>query len=32
VLDGTCCDLEGDIQVSPGTRAEAVDKLLNGEN
>jgi LCP family protein required for cell wall assembly len=30
VLDGTCCDLEGDIQVSPGTRAEAVDKLLNG--
>jgi LCP family protein required for cell wall assembly len=32
VLDGTCCDLEGDIQVSPGTRAEAVDKLLNGGN
>ena len=31
VLDGTCCDLEGDIQVSPGTRAEAVDKLLNGD-
>lgn len=31
VLDGTCCDLEGDIQVSPGTRAEAVDRLLNGE-
>ena len=30
VLQGTCCDLEGDIQVSPGTRAEAVDKLLNG--
>ena len=30
VLEGTCCDLEGDIQVSPGTRAEAVDKLLNG--
>jgi LCP family protein required for cell wall assembly len=30
VLAGTCCDLEGDIQVSPGTRAEAVDKLLNG--
>jgi LCP family protein required for cell wall assembly len=32
VLDGTCCDLEGDIQVSPGTRAEAVDRLLNGED
>jgi LCP family protein required for cell wall assembly len=32
VLDGTCCDLEGDIQVSPGTRAEAVDKLLNGDD
>ena len=32
VLDGTCCDLEGDIQVSPGTRAEAVDKLLNGRD
>ena len=31
VLAGTCCDLEGDIQVSPGTRAEAVDKLLNGD-
>jgi LCP family protein required for cell wall assembly len=31
VLDGTCCDLEGDIQVSPGTRADAVDKLLNGD-
>jgi LCP family protein required for cell wall assembly len=30
VLEGTCCDLEGDIQVSPGTRAEAVDRLLNG--
>jgi LCP family protein required for cell wall assembly len=30
VLEGTCCDLEGDIQVSPGTRAEAVDVLLNG--
>jgi LCP family protein required for cell wall assembly len=30
VLQGTCCDLQGDIQVSPGTRAEAVDKLLNG--
>jgi LCP family protein required for cell wall assembly len=29
VLGGTCCDLQGDIQVSPGTRAEAVDKLLN---
>jgi LCP family protein required for cell wall assembly len=29
VLEGTCCDLEGDIQVSPGTRADAVDKLLN---
>ena len=28
VLEGTCCDLEGDIQVSPGTRADAVDKLL----
>jgi LCP family protein required for cell wall assembly len=32
VLDGTCCDLEGDIQVSPGTRAEAVDRLLNGDD
>jgi LCP family protein required for cell wall assembly len=31
VLEGTCCDLEGDIQVSPGTRADAVDKLLNGD-
>jgi LCP family protein required for cell wall assembly len=31
VLQGTCCDLEGDIQVSPGTRADAVDKLLNGD-
>jgi LCP family protein required for cell wall assembly len=31
VLEGTCCDLEGDIQVSPGTRAEAVDRLLNGD-
>jgi LCP family protein required for cell wall assembly len=30
VLEGTCCDLEGDIQVSAGTRAEAVDRLLNG--
>jgi LCP family protein required for cell wall assembly len=30
VLQGTCCDLEGDIQVSPGTRSDAVDKLLNG--
>jgi LCP family protein required for cell wall assembly len=30
VLQGTCCDLEGDIQVSPGTRSEAVDKLLDG--
>jgi LCP family protein required for cell wall assembly len=30
VLEGTCCDLQGDIQVSPGTRAEAVDRLLNG--
>jgi LCP family protein required for cell wall assembly len=30
VLEGTCCDLEGDIQVSPGTRADAVDKLLHG--
>ena len=28
---GTCCDLEGDIQVSPARRAEAVDKLLNGD-
>jgi LCP family protein required for cell wall assembly len=31
VLEGTCCDLEGDIQVSPGTRAEAVNRLLNGD-
>jgi LCP family protein required for cell wall assembly len=31
VLEGTCCDLEGDIQVSPGTRADAVDKLLHGD-
>jgi LCP family protein required for cell wall assembly len=31
VLEGTCCDLEGDIQVSPGTRADAVDKLENGD-
>jgi LCP family protein required for cell wall assembly len=31
VLEGTCCDLDGDIQVSGGTRAEAVDKLLNGD-
>ena len=31
VLQGTCCDLEGDIQVSPGTRAEAVQKLLDGD-
>jgi LCP family protein required for cell wall assembly len=31
VLEGTCCDLEGDIQVSPGTRAEAVDRLLHGD-
>jgi LCP family protein required for cell wall assembly len=30
VLQGTCCDIEGDIQVSPGTRSEAVDKLVNG--
>jgi LCP family protein required for cell wall assembly len=31
VLQGTCCDLQGDIQVSPGTRSEAVDRLLNGD-
>jgi LCP family protein required for cell wall assembly len=31
VLQGTCCDLEGDIQVSPGTRADAVQKLLHGD-
>jgi LCP family protein required for cell wall assembly len=31
VLQGTCCDLQGDIQVSPGTRADAVDKLLHGD-
>ena len=31
VLEGTCCDLEGDIQVSPGTRAEAVAKLLGND-
>jgi LCP family protein required for cell wall assembly len=31
VLEGTCCDLEGDIQVSPGTRAEAVNRLVNGD-
>ena len=31
VLEGTCCDLEGDIQVSQGTRADAVDRLLNGD-
>ena len=30
VLEGTCCDLEGDIHVSPGTRADAVDRLVNG--
>jgi LCP family protein required for cell wall assembly len=29
VLQGTCCDLQGDIQVSPGARADAVNKLLN---
>ena len=31
VLQGTCCDLQGDIQVSPGTRADAVQKLLHGD-
>ena len=31
VLQGTCCDLEGDIQVSAGTRADAVQKLLHGD-
>jgi len=31
VLQGTCCDLEGDIQVSPGDRADAVNKLLHGD-
>jgi LCP family protein required for cell wall assembly len=31
VLEGTCCDLDGDIQVSPGTRAEAVNRLLEGD-
>jgi LCP family protein required for cell wall assembly len=30
VLQGTCCDLQGDIQVSAGTRADAVQKLLHG--
>jgi LCP family protein required for cell wall assembly len=32
VLQGTCCDLQGDIQVSPGTRADAVQKLLHGSD
>jgi LCP family protein required for cell wall assembly len=31
VLQGTCCDLQGDIQVSSGTRADAVQKLLHGD-
>ena len=30
VLTGSCCDLDGDILVSPGDRAAAVDKLLHG--
>lgn len=31
VIQGTCCDLEGDIHVSAGDRADAVDKLLHGD-
>jgi LCP family protein required for cell wall assembly len=30
VLTGSCCDLQGDILVSEGDRADAVDKLLHG--
>jgi LCP family protein required for cell wall assembly len=31
VLQGSCCDLQGDILVSPGDRSDAVDKLLHGD-
>jgi len=31
VLQGSCCDLQGDILVSAGTRADAVRKLLHGD-
>jgi LCP family protein required for cell wall assembly len=31
VLEGTCCDLQGDILVSSGDRADAVEKLLHGD-
>ena len=30
VLQGSCCDLQGDILVSNGDRADAVNRLLHG--